>query len=122
MNSNSIAFIENKLVGKSIGHKVYYYPEIGSTNDEAYRLVVAGAEEGSVVIAESQTKGKGRHARSWHSPAGLNIYTSVILRPPIAPSAAPQLSIVAGVAIVEELERYCPGQVKLKWPNDIPRR
>jgi len=119
MNSTNIASIEKKLVGKLIGHNVYYYPEIGSTNDEAYRLGVEGAPEGTVVIADMQTKGKGRMQRVWHSPAGLNIYTSVILRPHIAPSAAPQISLVAGVAVAELLEQFCPGQVELKWPNDV---
>lgn len=111
--------LKKKLTGKFFGHRLYYYPETGSTNDEAYRLGMAGAQEGTVVIAECQTKGKGRLARSWHSPAGSNIYTSVIMRPHLTPVAAPQISLVAGVAVAETLNNYCPGKVQLKWPNDV---
>jgi BirA family transcriptional regulator, biotin operon repressor / biotin---[acetyl-CoA-carboxylase] ligase len=111
--------LQKKLAGKFIGHKLYYYPETGSTNDEAYRLGLDGAEEGTVVIAGRQTKGKGRLARSWHSPAGSNIYTSLILRPHLPPAAAPQISLVAGVAVADVLEQYCAGKVELKWPNDV---
>lgn len=111
--------LEMNLTGKLIGHKLYYFPEIGSTNDEAYSLGVAGAPEGTVVVADSQTKGKGRMARVWHSPAGSNIYTSLILRPNLKPADAPQISLVAGVAVAELLEQYCSGRVELKWPNDV---
>jgi BirA family transcriptional regulator, biotin operon repressor / biotin---[acetyl-CoA-carboxylase] ligase len=107
------------LAGKFIGHKLYYFPEIGSTNDEAYRLGLEGAPEGVVVLADMQTKGKGRMQRVWHSPAGANIYTSIILRPRIKPATTPQISLVAGVAVAELLDQYCPKQVELKWPNDV---
>jgi len=118
MNWNEESLKKN-LAGKLIGHKLYYYPQTGSTNDEAYRLGAEGLPEGTVVVAESQTKGKGRMERVWHSPAGSNIYTSLILRPPLRPAAAPQISLVAGVAVAELLEQYCPGRVELKWPNDV---
>ncbi len=111
--------LEKNLAGRLIGHKIYYFPEIGSTNDEAFRLGVEGAPEGTVVLADSQTKGRGRMQRIWHSPAGSNIYTSFILRPHLPPAAAPQISLVAGVAVAELLEQYCPGKIELKWPNDV---
>jgi BirA family biotin operon repressor/biotin-[acetyl-CoA-carboxylase] ligase len=111
--------LKKNLAGKFIGHKTYYYQEIGSTNDESYRLGIAGEPEGTVVISDSQTKGKGRMQRVWHSPSGTNIYTSILLRPDIPASAAPQLALVTGVAVAELLERYCPGIVELKWPNDV---
>jgi BirA family transcriptional regulator, biotin operon repressor / biotin---[acetyl-CoA-carboxylase] ligase len=111
--------LRKSLTGKLIGHKLYYFPQTGSTNDEAFRLGVAGLPEGTAVIADSQTKGRGRMARVWHSPAGSNIYTSLILRPQLKPAAAPQISLVAGVAVAELLEQYCCGQVELKWPNDV---
>lgn len=107
------------LAGKLIGHRLYYFPEIDSTNDEAFRLAEAGAPEGTVVLADSQTRGRGRMQRVWHSPAGSNIYTSLILRPHLRPAAAPQISLVAGVAAAELLEQYCPGKIALKWPNDL---
>jgi birA, biotin-[acetyl-CoA-carboxylase] ligase region len=111
--------LEKSLTGEFIGWPLYYYPEIGSTNDEAFRLGVSGAPEGTAVIADSQTKGKGRLQRVWHSPSGSNIYTSIILRPNFKPDQAPQISIAAGVAMAEIVSEYCPGQVQLKWPNDV---
>ena len=110
--------LKQKLAGKFIGRRLYYYEEIGSTNDEAFRLGAAGASEGTALIAESQSAGKGRMQRVWHSPPGANIYTSIILRPAFEPPRAPQISIAAGVAVAETLNQYCPGRVWLKWPND----
>ena len=115
----NLEVLEKRLAGKLIGRPLYYYPEIGSTNDEAFRLGIADTPEGAVVIAESQTSGKGRLQRVWHSPAGSNIYTSILLRPNFAPDQAPLISIAAGVAVAEILSKYCPGHVQLKWPNDV---
>ena len=115
----NLEVLEKRMAGKFIGRPLYYYPEIGSTNDEAFRLGLSGAPEGTVVIADSQTKGKGRLQRVWHSPPGYNIYTSIILRPNFAPDQAPQISIAAGVAVAEILNEYCPGHVQIKWPNDV---
>ena len=111
--------LKKHLAGKFIGHKLYYYEEIGSTNDEAFRLGVQGAPEGTALIAESQSAGKGRLRRTWHSPPGANIYTSVILRPRFEPDLAPRISLAAGLAVAETLDPYCPGKVSLKWPNDV---
>lgn len=118
MNINQ-ELLKKNLSGKLIGQQLYYYEEIGSTNDEAFRLGTQGAPEGTVVIAESQSAGRGRLQRVWHSPAASNIYTSVILRPDLEAWQAPQLSIAAGVAVAETLNSFCPGKVVLKWPNDV---
>ncbi len=118
MNWNE-KLLKEKLAGQFIGHKLHYFAEIGSTNDEAFRLGIEGAPEGTVVIADSQTKGRGRMHRIWHSPAGSNIYTSIILRPHLPPEEAPLISMVAGVAVAETLTQYCPGKIELKWPNDV---
>ncbi len=114
-----VQLLENKLAGSLIGHKIHFYPGIGSTNDKAFDLATAGSPEGTVVIADSQTEGRGRLRRVWHSPAGSNIYTSIILRPNLEPARAPQISILAGVAIAEIMDNFCPGMVNLKWPNDV---
>jgi BirA family biotin operon repressor/biotin-[acetyl-CoA-carboxylase] ligase len=111
--------LKKSFAGKYFGHQLYFFPQTGSTNDEAFSLGIAGAPEGGVVIADCQTKGKGRMQRLWHSPSGSNIYTSIILRPIIELSKASQIPITAGVAVAEVLERYCPGKVRLKWPNDV---
>jgi BirA family biotin operon repressor/biotin-[acetyl-CoA-carboxylase] ligase len=118
MNLNQES-IQKSLAGEFIGHKLYYFSETGSTNDEAFSLGVDGAPEGTVVIADSQNKGKGRLQRVWHSPPGTNIYTSIILRPQIQLSKASQIPIMAGVAVAETLNKYCPEKVHLKWPNDV---
>jgi len=118
MNLNQES-IQKSLAGEFFGHKLYYFSETGSTNDEAFSLGIAGAPEGTVVIADSQNKGKGRMQRVWHSPAGANIYTSIILIPQIQLSKASQIPILAGVAVAETLNKYCPEKVHLKWPNDV---
>jgi BirA family transcriptional regulator, biotin operon repressor / biotin---[acetyl-CoA-carboxylase] ligase len=115
----SIQLLEKNLSGKPIGHKIYYYQEISSTNDEAFKLAGEGEIEGTVVIADSQTRGKGRMQRAWHSPPGGNIYTSIILRPDIAPSFSSQIPIMAGIAVAEIIENYGIGRAKIKWPNDV---
>ena len=111
--------LKEKLAGKFIGHELHYFAETGSTNDDAFRLGVAGAPEGTVIVAESQSAGKGRLQRVWHSPPGTNIYTSVILRPSFEAAHAPQISIATGLAVAETLNPYCGGRAELKWPNDV---
>lgn len=115
----NLDILEKSLAGKYFGHRLYYYSVTGSTNDDAFKLGIAGEPEGTVVVADAQTKGRGRLQRSWHSPAGSNIYTTVILRPRMDVAGISQISILAGVAVAEVLEKYCPGRVKVKWPNDI---
>lgn len=95
-----------------------------STNREALQRGRAGAVEGTAVIAAAQTAGRGRRGRTWHSPAGENLYLSVVLRPPCPPSEAPLLTLVAGVALCEAAERLLagadpPASARLKWPNDL---
>jgi BirA family transcriptional regulator, biotin operon repressor / biotin---[acetyl-CoA-carboxylase] ligase len=111
--------LKERLQGKRIGRTVYYYPEIDSTNSAAFSLGHAHAEEGTVVIADSQLQGRGRLRRPWQSPPGSNLYTSILLKPPIEPAVAPQLTLLAGVAVADLLSTYCPGAVRLKWPNDV---
>jgi BirA family transcriptional regulator, biotin operon repressor / biotin---[acetyl-CoA-carboxylase] ligase len=118
MPRNPYETIEHGAPG-TIGWRIHYFDEVGSTQRVAAELAEADAAQGTVVIAEAQTAGRGRLGRSWHSPAGLNLYTTVILRPRIAITDVPRLSLVAGVAAAEALETVAPGHVALKWPNDI---
>jgi len=111
--------LKEKLKGKRIGRAVYFYPEVDSTNSVAFSLGHSQAEEGAVVIADSQLQGRGRLRRPWQSPPGSNLYTSILLKPSIEPSVAPQLTLLAGVAVADLLSAYCPGAVRLKWPNDV---
>jgi len=106
------------LSGKLIGNSVHFFHEVDSTNDVAVRLALMGVSEGAVVIADAQTKGKGRLSRVWQSPPGCNLYTSIIIRPPTEPACASQITLLVGVAIAELLSLYC-SEVMLKWPNDV---
>jgi BirA family biotin operon repressor/biotin-[acetyl-CoA-carboxylase] ligase len=93
-----------------------------STNDRCARLAREGAPEGLLVVADTQTGGRGRMGRSWFSPAGQNLYFSLLLRPPVPAHRLPPLTLVAGAAIGELLARALAGsgvQPRLKWPNDV---
>jgi BirA family biotin operon repressor/biotin-[acetyl-CoA-carboxylase] ligase len=72
-----------------------------------------------LIVAESQTRGRGRRGRSWFSPPGEGITTSIILRPPISPNEAPKLTLMASVAVAETLLSMTSLNVNIKWPNDI---
>ncbi|MBE9547384.1 MAG: biotin--[acetyl-CoA-carboxylase] ligase [Proteobacteria bacterium] len=111
--------IADRLSGRLIGNRVHFLREVDSTNIYASRLAMEGAPDGTVVIADCQTKGKGRMGRVWQSPPERNIYTSIILRPAIEPAVAPQITLVTGVAVAELFSEYCPKDVTLKWPNDV---
>ncbi|MBI3783874.1 MAG: biotin--[acetyl-CoA-carboxylase] ligase [Deltaproteobacteria bacterium] len=104
--------------GKRLGRFCHYFETTDSTNSVAQQLARDGAAEGTVVIADAQTKGRGRLGRSWSSPPFRNLYLSVILRPPIALGEAPQLALVVGAAIAEAIREWAP-HATLKWPNDV---
>lgn len=115
---NPYEVIESGEPGR-VGWRIHYFEEVGSTQRVAAELAAKGAAEGTVVIAELQTAGRGRLGRSWHSPPGVNLYMTIILRPRMPIAEVPRLSLVAGVAAAEALEAAAPGMVALKWPNDI---
>jgi BirA family biotin operon repressor/biotin-[acetyl-CoA-carboxylase] ligase len=102
-----------------IGRRLVCYRETGSTNQDAFKLAEKGAEEGTVVVAEAQLCGKGRLGRHWESPAGVNLYCSVILRPPILPPRAPQLTFLSAVATARAIEATTSLRPSIKWPNDL---
>jgi BirA family transcriptional regulator, biotin operon repressor / biotin---[acetyl-CoA-carboxylase] ligase len=104
---------------KLIGREVLFFSEIDSTNREARDRAEKGALEGTVVIADSQSCGKGRLGRSWESPSGSNLYLSIILRPPISPPAAAQITLLAGIAAARALSGVSGLECRIKWPNDI---
>lgn len=104
---------------KWLGKHVYAYEEISSTNTEAKRLAEQGAEHGSVVTAEVQTAGRGRHGRSWVSPKGEGIWFSLLLKPDIRTDNASMLTLVAAMAVVKAIGRTTGLQPQIKWPNDI---
>lgn len=92
-------------------------PVVGSTNEEAKRLARAGAPEGTVVVASTQERGRGRLGREWASPTG-GAYVSFVLRPPLAPAEASALSLVVALGAGRALEALGV-PIALKWPNDL---
>lgn len=108
-----------RLPAKIIGRKVLSFAATDSTMDVAHRLAAAGEPEGTVVVAERQTRGRGRLGRSWISPAGQGIYASVILRPKLPTAAAPILTLLAAVAVVRAARAAAGVAAQIKWPNDV---
>ena len=98
---------------------IHYFDTIDSTNTEAKRLAAAGAPHGTVLIAGHQTGGRGRMGRSFHSPAGLGIYLSVILRPECAPGDLMHLTCAAAVAMCDAVENAAGFRPGIKWTNDL---
>jgi len=91
----------------------------GSTNDDARRLAAVGAPEGTVVLAEHQTEGRGRLGRSWESPEGTGLYLSVLLRPTEPPESLGRYPIAAAVAVCTACRTFAGAGAVLKWPNDV---
>jgi BirA family biotin operon repressor/biotin-[acetyl-CoA-carboxylase] ligase len=114
--------IRRRMQSHMIGRDVHFLDEIDSTNAYAFKLAAKGASEGTVVVADRQTKGRGRLDRTWESPPNCNIYTSLILRPTVEIARAPQITLLAGAAVAETLAAVCPERVTLKWPNDVQIR
>lgn len=102
-----------------LGREIRVFTETTSTNDIVERLARDGLPEGMVVFAESQTKGRGRMGRTWHSPARSGLWFSVLLRPSLRPTAATQLTVISAVAVARAIERETGLRPEIKWPNDI---
>ncbi|MBF0522781.1 MAG: biotin--[acetyl-CoA-carboxylase] ligase [Candidatus Omnitrophica bacterium] len=111
--------LEHRLNTKVVGRKVFYEETVSSTMDKAFELAVKGEKEGTVIAAETQTKGRGRMGRVWTSPKGQGIYFSVILRPALSPSDIARLTLLAGVAVCEAIRQVAAVDAKIKWPNDV---
>ena len=114
----AIDALRDKRRGARLGHTVHYFSSIDSTNTVARQLALVGAGDGTVVVAETQTRGRGRLGRTWVSPPFRNLYLSVILRPPIPVTVAPQIGLMVGVAAAEAVSTWAAEAV-IKWPNDV---
>lgn len=100
-----------------VGRRLLWRRTVPSTMDEARRAGLDGEPEGLVVLADAQTAGRGRMDRSWVSPPGRDLLLSVLFRPP--PAAAPQLPMLAGLAVAQTLDALAIRRPALKWPNDV---
>jgi BirA family transcriptional regulator, biotin operon repressor / biotin---[acetyl-CoA-carboxylase] ligase len=108
----------------SFGTRLVHFQSIGSTNDVAARLANDGAPEGTIVLADAQTAGRGRLGHTWFSPPGAGLYASIVLRPRLgsglaAPDAAGLLTLMAGVAVADGLRASSGVHATIKWPNDV---
>jgi BirA family biotin operon repressor/biotin-[acetyl-CoA-carboxylase] ligase len=102
-----------------VGRDVQVFQETSSTNDIAEKLARDGVNEGVVIFAESQTKGRGRLGRKWISPAGQGLWFSVLLRPSLPPASVTQLTIAAATAVARAIHTETGLVPQIKWPNDI---
>ena len=136
MSELSAESIRKGLETNLIGRSIVYYPTVGSTNEVLKELAAQGAPEGTVVIADEQTAGKGRLDRKWLAPPGTSLLLSLLFRPDpsggalrlrsgqasgrsLAPNQAPRLTMICSLAIADAIEGVASLPVGLKWPNDI---
>lgn len=114
------ARISSFLATSRLGRTIHYYEECTSTQTIAHELVRNGASDGTVIVAESQTDGKGRMARPWESTKGKGIWMTIIIRPNVLPHQAPQFTLIAAVAVVNAIRSlHKLINPEIKWPNDI---
>jgi BirA family biotin operon repressor/biotin-[acetyl-CoA-carboxylase] ligase len=98
---------------------VHHFETLDSTNDFAKELASREAPEGTVVVAETQTGGRGRLGREWNSPPGVGLYVSLVLRPMLPPMELPQITLTTAVAVVRAIRRVTGVAPGIKWPNDL---
>ena len=109
------------LATRWLARDIHYFEETDSTNRAALDLARTGAAHGTTVIAEAQTAGRGRLGRTFFSPPGTNLYTSVLLRPKLTTAEAPAWILASAVAVAETVAEFVerPDAVEIKWPNDV---
>lgn len=111
--------IQNQLNTTEYGRKLIILSEVDSTNNYAKKLSASGAVNGTAVISDYQTAGKGRMGRSFFSPKGAGLYMSIIIRPDIDMLSAQLITSCTAVAVAEAIEKLCDCDVKIKWVNDL---
>ncbi len=114
-----ISEIKKHLRAEIVGEKLFVYDEAGSTNDVLRELMGDGlAADGTVVVSDSQTAGRGRLGRRWLSPGGINLYLSALFRPEVSPRRSSVFTFLASCALVDVFSGYGV-DAGIKWPNDI---
>jgi BirA family biotin operon repressor/biotin-[acetyl-CoA-carboxylase] ligase len=114
--------VERRLAarGATLGRPLSVVQSTASTNDDAKLAAREGAPSGAAFVADTQTSGRGRLGRTWHSPAGENLYVSFVLRPSLSPASMPLVTLAAGLAVADAVAPLVPHcGVSLKWPNDV---
>lgn len=113
------AELNRHLATARLGRRVYFYPEVASTNDIALELARAGEAEGTLVVTDHQTRGRGRRGHVWTSPPGRDILCSLILRPPTDPRGALAVTLAVANAVAVTLSKLLDTDQQVKWPNDV---
>ncbi len=116
MHDDLESFLKKQLNTNFVGKLIYFYPSVTSTMEVAKKLAREGATEGTIVIADQQTSGKGRLGRTWLSPDS-NLAMSIILHPPL--NFLPKLIMIASVAVVRAIKDVTGIKAQIKWPNDV---
>lgn len=111
--------LESRMDTRWAGHPVNFYEVLDSTNLRAKLDAENGAAQGTLVVADMQTAGRGRRGRSWSSPAGANVYFTLILKPDFAPGKASMLTLIMAMAVASGITETCGAKAGIKWPNDI---
>jgi BirA family biotin operon repressor/biotin-[acetyl-CoA-carboxylase] ligase len=119
IRDNGLQDIVSNLPSSLFSRHAYCFSSIESTNKYAKELAKRGGAEGSLVIAEKQTKGQGRMGRNWYSPACANLLFSVVFRPPFTADRAFSLTMIAALAIVDAISHITGLDTLIKWPNDV---
>ena len=111
--------IQSGLGTQWAGREIVYFKEIDSTNRYAKKLAAEGAAHGTMVLADTQTAGRGRRGHSWISPAGSSISMTLILRPDVPPAQVAKISLLTALATANAIRRVTGLDARIKWPNDI---
>lgn len=119
MGNDFTRAIASELRTRWLGHEMIHLAVTTSTNDVARQAGLSGSPSGLVVLADEQTKGRGRVGRAWHAPAESSILMSLLLRPRLSPAHIFSLTMLTGSAIVAAVERITGLRCDLKWPNDV---
>ncbi|MCC6466564.1 MAG: biotin--[acetyl-CoA-carboxylase] ligase [Planctomycetes bacterium] len=116
--------INEDLNTKHVGRNLLIRDEVASTNEEAFALLEADPDlpDGTTIVAEAQSAGRGRMGRAWHSPRGAGLWLSVVLKCPVAPDKLPVLTAMASLAVANMLQQFIQLPSEIKWPNDIMLR
>jgi BirA family biotin operon repressor/biotin-[acetyl-CoA-carboxylase] ligase len=117
--SSPPAELDLGLETRFVGRRIHRYSSVVSTNAVCWEFAARGEPEGSVIVSDEQTGGRGRAGRSWHSPAGMGVWASVLLSPGLPADRVSALSIVTALSVAEALRSATGADVGVKWPNDI---
>ncbi len=111
--------VRDNLRTEAFGQSLFYFEKLSSTNDKLAELARGGNPEGTAIVAETQTAGRGRQGNTWYSPPGLGLYLSVLLRPSLPALRLSGITLALGLAAARAIEQCTPAKIQIKWPNDL---